>query len=32
VSALASGAQVFVLGERTGDTRTAKLIREPKKN
>jgi hypothetical protein len=32
VSALASGAQVFVLGERTGGTRTAKLVREPKKN
>ncbi|MGI5324896.1 DUF5666 domain-containing protein [Actinomadura nitritigenes] len=32
LSALASGAQVFVLGERSGDTRTAKLVRAPKKN
>ncbi|QKG23433.1 DUF5666 domain-containing protein [Actinomadura verrucosospora] len=31
VSALTNGAQVFVLGERSGDTRTAKLVREPKK-
>ncbi|MFB4299606.1 DUF5666 domain-containing protein [Actinomadura sp. NTSP31] len=31
LSALANGAQVFVLGERSGDTRTAKLVREPKK-
>ncbi|MDL4816981.1 DUF5666 domain-containing protein [Actinomadura opuntiae] len=31
LSALTTGAQVFVLGERSGDTRTAKLVREPKK-
>jgi hypothetical protein len=31
LSALSGGAQVFVLGERSGDTRTAKLVREPKK-
>jgi hypothetical protein len=31
VSALTSGDQVFVLGERSGTTRTAKFVREPKK-
>lgn len=32
LSALTSGAQVFVLGERSGDTRTAKFVRQPKKD